>query len=211
MKILICYNSHNESNSIASATMAEYKKENPKNFKLESFNLDKRNLLKYLSNEKIKNKPEVIYIFTEGYDFKLLGEKFNVKFIPYKKNIIYKTIRQPGNTWKTKKYYLYEKILYDMEANFEKTEMYRVSITSNEINVVQLHGFEANSPYAKHNMNEAQNCYHSKNEAKEHLAQRMYRIIDLKQKECNELKKKVNIIENEMKILQEECSRVLNM
>ena len=33
MKILICYNSHNESNSIASATMAEYKKENPKNFK----------------------------------------------------------------------------------------------------------------------------------------------------------------------------------
>lgn len=80
--------------------------------------------------------------------------------------------------------------------------MYQVARSVNEINIVHLHGFEANSPYAKRFMTEARNCYHTKKEAREHLKERVYKLLDIKQKEIERLEKRVKILKGEMEILQ---------
>lgn len=213
MKILVCYSSNNLSNAIASATMDKYEKKNTSEFELERFNINKKSLRKYLTNEDL-NKPEVIYVFSDDLQknwdaFELMRrENKNIKFITYNKNILYKPVRQPGNTLKTRVYHLYDKILYDMENSFEKVPMYRVARSVNEIDIVHLHGFEANSPYAKRFMTEAHNCYHTKKEAKEHLKERVYKSLDIKQKEIERFEKRVKVLKDEMEILQEEYHRV---
>lgn len=215
MKILLCYSSNNLSNAIASAAIARYEKEEPKDFTIERFNLDKKSIRKYFNNDDIKNKANIVYVFNDDLHkkhwdtFNLLQQQFkNLKIITYNKNLIYIPARVPGNTLKTKVHYIYDKIMYDMEVNFEQIPMYRVARRVNEIEIVHLHGFEANSLYAKSWMTEAHNCYHTKKEAREHLKKRVYKSLNTKQKEIERLEKKVNDIQDEIEILQEEYYRV---
>ena len=44
--------------------------------------------------------------------------------------------------------------------------MYRVARNANEIDIVHLYGFEANSSYSKKYMAEFHNCYHTKKEGR---------------------------------------------
>ncbi|HHT98049.1 MAG TPA: hypothetical protein GXZ90_09185 [Clostridiales bacterium] len=212
MKILICYSSNILSNAIASSTMDKHEKNSDKQFELERLNISKRSLSKYLNNEK--NKPEIIYVLENDlqkyYDkFETLKkENKEIKLITYNKKVKYKPVRQPGNTLKTVVYYLYDKILYDMENNFEKVPMYRVARNANEIDIVRLYGFEANSTYAKRFMYEANNCYKTKEEAKNHLKQRVQRSIEIKEEEINRLTIKTNNVEYEIKELQREYYRI---
>lgn len=212
MKILICYSSNTLSNAIASSTMDKHEKNSDKQFELERLNISKRSLSKYLNNEK--NKPEIIYVLENDlqkyYDkFETLKkENKEIKLITYNKKVKYKPIRQPGNTLKTRVYYLYDKILYDMENSFEKVPMYRVARNANEIDIVRLYGFEANSSYSKKYMAESHNCYHTKEEAKNHLKQRIQRSIEIKEEEINRLTIKTNNVEYEIKELQREYYRI---
>ncbi|HHT96361.1 MAG TPA: hypothetical protein GXZ90_00475 [Clostridiales bacterium] len=215
MKILLCYSSNNLSNAIASAAIARCEKEDPKDFIIERFNLDKRSIRKYFNNDDIENKANIVYVFNDDLHrkhwdtFNLLQRQFkNLKIITYNKNLIYTPARVPGNTLKTKVHYLYDKIMYDMEVNFEQIPMYRVARSVNEIDMVHLHGFEANSPYAKRFMTEAHNCYHTKRGAREHLKERVYKSLDIKQKEIKRFEKRVRVLKDEMKMLQEEYHRV---
>lgn len=213
MKILVCYSSNSLSNAIASATMDKYEKKNTDEFELERFNINKKSLRKHLNNENV-SKPEAIYVFSDDLQknwdtFELMRkENKEIKLITYNKNILYKPVRQPGNTLKTRVYYLYDKILYDMENSFEKVPMYRVARNANEIDIVRLYGFEANSTYAKRFMYEANNCYKTKEEAKNHLKQRIQRLIEIKEEEINRLTIKTNNVEYEIKELQREYYRI---
>lgn len=171
MKALICYSSNQFSNAVSSATIDKYKKENPKDIKIEQFNLEKKNIKKYFLNEDI-SKPEVIYVFYRVFNkfedtLTFIQKEFNVKIIVYKTNIVYEPVRR--HSLETKVYYLYDKILYDMENNFEKVQMYQVARNVNKIDIVELYNFEANSDYAKKYMIESHNCYHTLDEAKEHV------------------------------------------
>lgn len=123
--------------------------------------------------------------------FNLLQQQFkNLKIITYSKNLIYIPARVPGNTLKTKVHYIYDKIMYDMEVNFEQISMYQVARRVNEIDIVHLHGFEANSPYAKSFMTEAHNCYHTKKEAREHLKKEYINHLTLNKRKSKDLRKK---------------------
>ena len=57
-------------------------------------------------------------------------------------------------------------------------------------------------------MTEAHNCYHTKKEAREHLKERVYKSLDIKQKEIKRFEKRVKVLKGEMEILQEEYYRV---
>lgn len=98
--------------------------------------------------------------------------------------------------------------MYDVEVDFEQIPMYRVARSVNEIDIVHLHGFEANSPYEKRFMTEASNCYYIKKEAREHLKERLYKSLDNKQKGIKRFEKRVKALKGEMEILQEEYCRM---
>lgn len=208
MKVIVCYNPKNHSHAIINSAMREILKSEYE-FSIEDFNIDKRNLIKYLNKLNKNNElPVAIYIYKKNNVMHI--EKYNAMFENYIKTInesypeipvviyensvskrgMYKTGMAPTVKSNKKKYCLLDKIELDMNNEFEEIPVFKVDLCKYKIKKEIRSAFDIH--HAKGNMH---NCYLSELEAidkiKKHLAweESLYHDkINRLQNEMNEAK-----------------------
>lgn len=189
INVIVCYKPKSNSARIVSSTINKFEELRPVNFNISRVNIDKINLCKYITKNKLNNA--IIYIYeADAKRHPELIEKMkrsNVKIMYYNNSVWYIPERVPGNKLKTNNYYLYDKIMYEAKNNFKLIKAHKVNPYTQEINEVSVSPFDIEDKLARR-LSQSFYVYKSEQEAKNKIKE----ICEIHINSLNERIEKLN-------------------